>query len=59
MLASPVRPAPFGDVRERSWSRCRAAARWLGARYVNFDNAASTPVLRDVHATLESFYEWY
>jgi selenocysteine lyase/cysteine desulfurase len=28
-------------------------------RYVNLDNAASTPVLRDVLATVERFMHWY
>jgi selenocysteine lyase/cysteine desulfurase len=61
MLASPVRPAPLGDVRERILGVERAVPLLDGSAraYVNFDNAASTPVLRDVHATLESFYEWY
>src|SRR5688572_5490807 len=28
-------------------------------QYINFDNAASTPALREVMATVNNFMEWY
>jgi len=59
---TPVQPQPrLGDVRARIVGIDQPVPLLDGTQrtYINFDNAASTPALRDVQDTLDRFLEWY
>ena len=61
MQSSVIRPAQLEGIRERIVGIDRQVPLLDGTQrqYINFDNAASTPALHDVKATLDRFLEWY
>jgi cysteine desulfurase/selenocysteine lyase len=61
MTLNLIRPASLGELRARIVGVERSVPLLDGSSctYVNFDNAASTPVVRDVKDTLDAFLEWY